>query len=714
MPPETPVPAPATDGANGAWTRAFAALHAKDNADNARPARTGPPVGEELAPDPDLPVSHVVTYRTAGITRLAAGAGAPREIDGPLDPLAAPATGAGLPAEGALLSHEQAWRQRGVTLGRLLHSVALAPGEVTQIAMSTWDRSSAGGTSEDVAAEETAAQAAGRDRGIHEVTSVVAHQVGVGTSSTSALASQTDSGVTGVAGFLGVASSGSANSSVATAVAFATGARGLASDSTRSVREATQQQAANVRGQRSTTVQEVHESETEQFTTRVVANYNHMHALTLLYFEVLQVYELATRVTDAERLLFLPMAATRFDDPDQVTAFARPLADAARATGLDALAQRLERLDEDGPARTARRAALEGALDAARSAAAGVAEGTAPEIAAALDGAVAAALAQVELAEEAQAHELADLGAQLQDRQLAFDQAIWMRLEPDQVAAMLAGRWHEGAPLADTIDPAPVAVVGNLVGFRWAFPEGQEAAAAAFRARHVSGDEGGDESGDEDATDRDTVVLPTGGVFAEAVLGRANCGETLDLTRFWRWDDTTIPIQPTAIERLRQRRHARLAEARPAPLGAPAVAVQQLPEAPAGPAHELAGLIGTSLFRDAGGAAVIGEVLTAAQGTAAKGSAEAQQVAHDTISAYLDHVEQLLPTITKALSRAKAPSQGGQGAAPGAPDDRGGSGGGKALDPSTLGALQNALGEKGAGVDVEGLLGSAAELGLFL
>lgn len=58
----------------------------------------------------------------------------------PLD-LAAPTAGdAGFKkvAFGALLTYSQSWFSQGVTLGQLLHSVALAPGESTRIAVVDW------------------------------------------------------------------------------------------------------------------------------------------------------------------------------------------------------------------------------------------------------------------------------------------------------------------------------------------------------------------------------------------------------------------------------------------------------------------------------------------------------------------------------------------------------------------------------------------------
>jgi hypothetical protein len=45
----------------------------------------------------------------------------------------------------------------------------------------------------------------------------------------------------------------------------------------------------------------------------------------------------------------------------------------------------------------------------------------------------------------------------------------------------------------------------------------------------------------------DHVYAPTGGLFAEAVLGRSNSAEYLDMERYFNWKDSPIPHQPPAI-----------------------------------------------------------------------------------------------------------------------------------------------------------------------
>ena len=48
--------------------------------------------------------------------------------------------------------------------------------------------------------------------------------------------------------------------------------------------------------------------------TRSVANYNHMHALTIQYYEVVELYRIAVALSEAERCLFIPMKLLDFDD----------------------------------------------------------------------------------------------------------------------------------------------------------------------------------------------------------------------------------------------------------------------------------------------------------------------------------------------------------------------------------------------------------------
>jgi hypothetical protein len=57
-------------------------------------------------------------------------------------------------ATGALLTFSQSWFAQGLTLGQLLHSTSLAPGESTRIAMIDWSRRSSASATEAITEAE--------------------------------------------------------------------------------------------------------------------------------------------------------------------------------------------------------------------------------------------------------------------------------------------------------------------------------------------------------------------------------------------------------------------------------------------------------------------------------------------------------------------------------------------------------------------------------
>ncbi len=77
------------------------------------------------------------------------------------------------------------------------------------------------------------------------------------------------------------------------------------------------------------------------------------------------------------------------------------------------------------------------------------------------------------------------------------------------------------------------------------------------------------------------VGVPTRGVYAEAVMGECNSCETKDDTRFWRWEESPIPDDPTAIAEVSTESRATPEPSlTPTPLPQPIVNIQNAPELP--------------------------------------------------------------------------------------------------------------------------------------
>jgi hypothetical protein len=263
------------------------------------------------------------------------GQGRAIELAEPIDlaaALGAPA-GFGRLATGALLTFSQSWFSEGLTLGQLLHSTSLAPGESTRIAVVDWSRRTRAAASEDISEAELLSNSMTHSRAISEVTSATATEVQTGQSSLSSKSTTNQAGAGG--GFeLGPFSlGGSASTSTTTTDVMSTsssfGARDLAAAYAQDINDRSQQNAAAVRNRRASVVREVSQSEHEQISTRVITNYNHMHALSIHHYEVVQAFRTTTQLERAERCLFVPVRLVDFSDLALVDRWRLQLADAA-------------------------------------------------------------------------------------------------------------------------------------------------------------------------------------------------------------------------------------------------------------------------------------------------------------------------------------------------------------------------------------------------
>lgn len=54
-------------------------------------------------------------------------------------------------------------------------------------------------------------------------------------------------------------------------------------------------------------VKQVSQTEHESISTRILANYNYMHALTIQYYEVLQIYKTKASLAKVEKVVFIPV-----------------------------------------------------------------------------------------------------------------------------------------------------------------------------------------------------------------------------------------------------------------------------------------------------------------------------------------------------------------------------------------------------------------------
>ena len=238
---------------------------------------------------------------------------------------------------GARLTYAHIWTPLGVAKGHLLHSVPLAPGESTNVAVIDWTNKSSASTQQSLSESERLDSTNERARTVSQIANSVANEFTSGASVTTTESTSIEGGVGGIAGFFLGSQSGAANQQVATTHTVSTGDRNIATALQQNIQDATQQVSSALRSERAASVSEINQGQTENLATRSLTNYNHMHALTVQYYEMVQVYETETRLEGADRCIFLPMRPIDFQDERNIARYLQIL----KASALDGVTRRL-------------------------------------------------------------------------------------------------------------------------------------------------------------------------------------------------------------------------------------------------------------------------------------------------------------------------------------------------------------------------------------
>jgi len=635
------------------------------------------------------------------------------------------------PREGAVVTYSQSWYTEGVTLGQLLHSVALAPGESTKIAIIDWSRHSRTNVTESIDQSEELNNSFVRNRAISEVIQSVRRDASRGFQSTTADSdSQSEGsaetginlplglGVFGGFGGLGLgfrstqehlarslgwslgdvtdAVSGAVSSGInqtvgrlfrpsigsETASNNRTTTRATTHTSSKNISElsstmlnrlsdSTHQSALSTRSRRATIVKESFQAEHETVQTRVITNYNHMHAMTIQYYEVVQLYKTIMKVENVEKVLFIPMSPIRFIENSAVLdQFRDVLArvallpwvrdallalpntttiQASSAINLEptALGNDSWNLDNLNQLKKLFKSSV---LD--RFGSITIPKGNivvneinfhtndgAPSVGYSLylnDGSVVSGvtpstnlqmqlenITSIRVSRPQVTQDTPNEPTQLQARlrikfsytnstnatlpgeidvpvyfpiktnevsavnvitsvddsrnleqhlhscTMFYSQAIWRSIEPSRLSMLLSKHSYRGEPLMSWIDPTPIGISGNFLLFRMSVCNDE---IETWKCKHKV---------DMNEIKEAVVPLPTGGVFAEAVLGRFNCAEKLDITRFWNWQDSPIPVQAPDIQPIKTGSRARDdGDVKPGEMGQPVINIMNPAAAP--------------------------------------------------------------------------------------------------------------------------------------
>ena len=272
-----------------------------------------------------------------------------------------------LPAVGVLLTFEQGWFLEGIALGELRKSLTLAPGEVTKIATVDWRRTLASRDESSRDQIEAASADTADASAAVTVQRAVLQETTNGSGFNMGSSTQAEGSVSGGGLLWGASMASSSNSTLGFSAASSTGSRNASADAAASISRKTAQHAQAARSTRATQIREVTESESQSTSTRVIANYNHAHALTMQYYEVLQIYTLKTEVVRADRCVFVPVEPLSFTAEAMLNRSDKQielLRRTVRELGLNELDELIGEFHDSSPGLTEKLAAAEKDLDA--------------------------------------------------------------------------------------------------------------------------------------------------------------------------------------------------------------------------------------------------------------------------------------------------------------------------------------------------------------
>lgn len=221
---------------------------------------------------------------------------------------------------GYVLNLAQVWKYQGLTLGNLVYSLPLAPGEQQRIAVSERVATASVRESERLDIVERQHSSLREDASSQAVFESAFEEHVVATSRYRNEARSSSWGVAGGVGAIlgpvaigiGAGGGGGKSSNNGSTRSALDGARTYASSAAEEMHRSVERQAAARRSAQRSSIRLATETDRESVTTKVIANHNKAHALTIQYWEVLRKFKSTTEVEGVTLVCFVPLDVVRF------------------------------------------------------------------------------------------------------------------------------------------------------------------------------------------------------------------------------------------------------------------------------------------------------------------------------------------------------------------------------------------------------------------
>lgn len=221
---------------------------------------------------------------------------------------------------GYVLKLAQRWTFQGLALGDLVYSLPLAPGEQQQVAVFERTDTASVFESESLTESQAQQQQALADTSTNATFNSAFNEAASGGSSFSTHSDTSSWGVN----FLVAAGGGGSSDSSGVSNSWMQGQRDAAENAAQTTHSAAENQASARRSAARTGMRLATSSESEQVTTKTITNHNHLHALTMQYWEVQRLYDVRTVVEDLDFVCLVPMQVVRFMPPGQPLTVGNP------------------------------------------------------------------------------------------------------------------------------------------------------------------------------------------------------------------------------------------------------------------------------------------------------------------------------------------------------------------------------------------------------
>jgi hypothetical protein len=225
---------------------------------------------------------------------------------------------------GYVLNLAQTWSYQGLSLGNLLYSLPLAPGEQQRVAVSEGFASAAARESEVLDVAERQQASTRQDASTQAVFQSAFEEHVRANSSYENEARSSSWGVAGgiggvigggigaLVGGVGAAGGGGKSSNSGNTKSALDGARQYTSFAGESMHSSVEKESAARRRAERSAIRLATETDSRTVTTKVVTNHNKAHALTVQFWEVLRQYGIRTDVEGVTLVCFVPLDLVRF------------------------------------------------------------------------------------------------------------------------------------------------------------------------------------------------------------------------------------------------------------------------------------------------------------------------------------------------------------------------------------------------------------------